>query len=192
MCPPESPTLGLSHLQFEAMLATGRDSANPNDFAVAMFGLLGLRIFEATGSDVSDLHEVHGHRVLRVHGTGDKVVLVPLPPAVGRASSWVVGDRVTAERETDAVTRMELMAGHDERRLLRSAVVRGDGAAVAARLRSRPWPGQALQLIGDANYSENSSSTRPSATSHSAQPAHPTESTGRPNPRDLVPPSLMS
>lgn len=65
--------MGLSHLQFEAMLATGRDSANPNDFAVAMLGLLGLRIFEATGSDVSDLHEVHGHRVLRVHGTGDKV-----------------------------------------------------------------------------------------------------------------------
>ena len=46
--PPESPTLGLSHLQFEAMLTAGRDSANPNDFAlVAMLGLLGLRIFEA-------------------------------------------------------------------------------------------------------------------------------------------------
>jgi site-specific recombinase XerD len=42
--PPESPTLGLNHLQFEAMLAAGRDSANPNDFAlVAMLGLLGLR-----------------------------------------------------------------------------------------------------------------------------------------------------
>ena len=40
--PPESPTLGLSHLQFEAMLAAARDSANRNDFAlVAMLGLLG-------------------------------------------------------------------------------------------------------------------------------------------------------
>ena len=39
--PNESPTLGLSHLQFEAMLAVSRDSASRNDFAlVAMLGLL--------------------------------------------------------------------------------------------------------------------------------------------------------
>ena len=84
--PPESPTLGLSHLQFEAMLTAGRESANPNDFAlVAMLGLLGLRIFEACGANIEALSEVHGHRVLRVHGKGDKVALVPLPPAVSRA-----------------------------------------------------------------------------------------------------------
>ncbi len=54
--PPESPTLGLTHLQFEAMLATARLSSNLNDFAlVTMLGLLGLRIFEATGLDISDL-----------------------------------------------------------------------------------------------------------------------------------------
>ena len=34
--PPESPTLGLNHLQFEAMLSAGRDSANPNDFALVV------------------------------------------------------------------------------------------------------------------------------------------------------------
>ena len=46
--PPESPTLGLTHLQFEAMLTAAWLSKNPNDFAlVAMLGLLGLRIFEA-------------------------------------------------------------------------------------------------------------------------------------------------
>jgi integrase/recombinase XerD len=50
-----------------------------------MLGLLGLRIFEATSADVGDLGEEHGHRVLRVCGKGTKVVLVPLPPAVGRA-----------------------------------------------------------------------------------------------------------
>ncbi|MCW2882520.1 MAG: Site-specific recombinase XerD [Sphaerisporangium sp.] len=84
--PPESPTLGLSHLQFEALLSAARQSANPNDFAlVAMLGLLGLRIFEATGADIHDLGEEHGHRVLRVVGKGTRVVLVPLPPAVGRA-----------------------------------------------------------------------------------------------------------
>ena len=94
--PPESPTLGLSHLQFEAMLAASRDSTNVNDFAlVALLGLLGLRIFEATASSIDDLGEVHGHRVLRVHGKGDKIVLVPLPPAVGRAVDRAIADRAT-------------------------------------------------------------------------------------------------
>jgi integrase/recombinase XerD len=61
--PPESPTLGLSHLQFEAILATARTSGNPFDFAlVAMLGLLGLRIFEASRSEIEDFGEEHGHR----------------------------------------------------------------------------------------------------------------------------------
>jgi integrase/recombinase XerD len=63
----------------------------PCDFArVAM---LGLRIFEATGTDVADLGEEHGHRVLRVCGKGSKVVLVPLPPTVGRAIDRAIGAR---------------------------------------------------------------------------------------------------
>jgi integrase/recombinase XerD len=76
--PAESPTLGFTHLQFEALLTAARESANPCDFAlVAMLGLLGLRIFG----------------VLRVCGKGTKIVLVPLPPAVGRAIDRAIGDR---------------------------------------------------------------------------------------------------
>jgi integrase/recombinase XerD len=94
--PPESPTLGFTHLQFEAMLTASRESPNPYDFAlVAMLGLLGLRIFEATGADIGDLGEEHGHRVLRVCGKGSKVVLVPLPPAVGRAIDRAIGIRTS-------------------------------------------------------------------------------------------------
>jgi integrase/recombinase XerD len=94
--PPESPTLGLSHLQLEAMLSTSRDSANPCDFAlVRLLGLLGLRIFEACALDIADLGEEHGHRVLRVVGKGHKIVLVPLAPAVGRAVDRAIGDRVS-------------------------------------------------------------------------------------------------
>ena len=93
--PAESPTLGLSHLQFEAMIVAARTSINPFDFAlVAMLGLLGLRIFEACALSIDDLGEEHGHRVLRVCGKGGKVVLVPLPPAVGRAIDRAVADRV--------------------------------------------------------------------------------------------------
>lgn len=76
--PPESPTLGLFHLQFEALLSAARASSNANDFAlVAMLGLLGLQIFEATGADIDDLGEEHGHRVLRVVGKGTRIVLIP-------------------------------------------------------------------------------------------------------------------
>lgn len=84
--PAESPTLGLGHLQFEALITAARLSANPNGFAlIAMLGLLGLRSFEACGASIEHLREEHGHRVLRVRGKGGKIVLVPLPPAVSRA-----------------------------------------------------------------------------------------------------------
>jgi site-specific recombinase XerD len=93
--PPESPTLGLTHLKFEALRTAARTSANPNDFAlVCVLGLLGLRVFEATGISVNDLGEEHGHRVVRVDGKGGKVVLVPVPPAVSRAVDRAAGDRV--------------------------------------------------------------------------------------------------
>jgi integrase/recombinase XerD len=94
--PPESPTLGFTHLEFEALLTAGRQSPNPCDFAlVAMLGLLGLRIFEATAANITDLGEEHGHRVLRVCGKGTKVVLIPLPPAVGRAIDRAIGIRMS-------------------------------------------------------------------------------------------------
>ena len=58
-----------------------------------MLGLLGLRIFEATGADITNLGEEHGHRVLRVCGKDSKVVLVPLPSAVSRAIDRAAGTR---------------------------------------------------------------------------------------------------
>jgi site-specific recombinase XerC len=58
--------------RLEAILTVGRKSSNVNDFALmTMLGLLGLRIFEATGVNIEALEEVHGHRVLRVLGKGE-------------------------------------------------------------------------------------------------------------------------
>jgi integrase/recombinase XerD len=54
--PAESPALGCTHLQFEALLTAAQESANPCDLAlVAMLGLRGLRIFEATADRLTYL-----------------------------------------------------------------------------------------------------------------------------------------
>jgi integrase/recombinase XerD len=58
-----------------------------------MPGLLGLRIFEATGAGIAGLGEEHGHRVLSVGGKGTKAARVPLPPAAGRAIDRAAGAR---------------------------------------------------------------------------------------------------
>ena len=92
--PAESPALGYTHLQFEALLTAARQSPNPYDFAlVAMFGCWACGSSKATSADIADLGEEHSHRVLRVCGMGTKVVLVPLPPAVGRAIDRAIGSR---------------------------------------------------------------------------------------------------
>jgi site-specific recombinase XerD len=122
----ESPTLGFTHLQFEALLTAARESPNPYDFAlVSILGLLGLRIFEATSADIADLGEEHGHRVLRVCGKGTKVVLVPLPPAVGRAIDRAVGLRDRGPILLNTRGRMDRHAAI--RRLRHLAATPGDG-----------------------------------------------------------------
>ena len=114
--PLESATLGLSHLQFEAIHTAGRDSTNSNDFAlVAMLGLLGLRVFEATGSNVQALGEARGHRVLTVQGKGDKTALIPLPPAVGRAIDQAIVGRTAGP----------ILLNRYDRRIDRHAATRG-------------------------------------------------------------------
>jgi len=107
--PAESPTLGFTHLQFEALLTAARESPNPSDFAlVAMLGLLGLRIFEATGADIADLGEEHGHRrsaaMLEVVAPDDSEVgLEGARPAAEsaftRRAATLLANRVTALRE---------------------------------------------------------------------------------------------
>jgi integrase/recombinase XerD len=126
--PAESPTLGFTHLQFEALLTAARESQDPCDFALV--ALLGLRIFEATSADITDLGEEHGHRVLRVCGKGTKVVLIPLPPAVARAIDQATGTRTGGPILLNSRgTRMDRHAA--TRRLRRLAATAGIRAARA-------------------------------------------------------------
>jgi integrase/recombinase XerD len=86
--------LRYAHLQSGALLTAARRSADLCGFAlVAMLGLPGLQIFEATSASITDPGEEHGHRVLRVFGKGTKVVLVPLLPVVGRPIDRAIGAR---------------------------------------------------------------------------------------------------
>jgi hypothetical protein len=57
--------LGLTHLQFEAMLPAA--GSRPPTTTPPWSRCSGLRVFEATGADLEHLGEVHGHRGLRVH-----------------------------------------------------------------------------------------------------------------------------
>src|SRR5260370_35716909 len=84
--PAKSPAPGFTQLHFEALRTAARQSSNRCDLAlVAMPGLPGPRIFEATAAGIADLGEEHGHRVLRVCGKGSTAGLIPRPPAAGPA-----------------------------------------------------------------------------------------------------------
>jgi integrase len=61
--PPESPTLGFTQLQSEALLTAARSSKDPCAFALV--AMLGLRIFEATAADITDLGTASGPRCSR-------------------------------------------------------------------------------------------------------------------------------
>jgi hypothetical protein len=50
--PPESPTLGLGHLQFEALITAARLSDNPNDFALVPYFAHGVEWPVAMASGV--------------------------------------------------------------------------------------------------------------------------------------------
>jgi integrase/recombinase XerD len=161
--PAESPTLGFTHLQFEALLTAARESPNPSDFAlVTMLGLLGLRIFEATGADIADLGEEHGHRVLRVCGKGSKVVQVPLPPAVSRAI-----DRAAGLRDGGPI----LLNGRSTRMDRHAATRRLRHLADTAGLRAKVHPHmlrhtfvttmQGRGVASDATFREKREDTRP-------------------------------
>ena len=93
--PAESPTLGLAHLQLEELLTAARLSANRFDFAlVCLLGLLACASSKPPAWTSPTSARNTATRVLRVLGKGGKSVLVPLPPAVGRAVDQAIGERI--------------------------------------------------------------------------------------------------
>lgn len=89
----ESHTVGLDRNELGALLVAAA-LAGPREHAlVSLLGLNGLRISEALGVDIDDLHVERGHRTLTVVRKGGKIVTMPLAPRVARALDLAIGDR---------------------------------------------------------------------------------------------------
>ncbi|MDQ1643046.1 MAG: integrase/recombinase XerD [Actinomycetota bacterium] len=85
----------LHPLEFAALLAAARTSG-PNDHAlVCLLGMLGLRVSEACGTDITDLRYEAGYELLHVLGKGAKPADIPLPIPVLRAVREAVDGRTT-------------------------------------------------------------------------------------------------
>jgi site-specific recombinase XerD len=120
----ESPTLGLNKAEAEAFLAAARTSSAA-DYALACLLLLnGLRVSEALGLDVADLHPEGEHYVAEVVGKGGKVrkaalgrrALAAVTAATeGREAGAVLldpaGDRMNRHQATRVVRRLARAAG---------------------------------------------------------------------------------
>ncbi|MGB6453099.1 MAG: hypothetical protein WBH47_01295, partial [Streptosporangiaceae bacterium] len=60
---------------------------------ISLLALNGLRVSEATGSDVEALGLEGGHRTLVITRKGGKVVTIPLAPRTARAIDLAIGER---------------------------------------------------------------------------------------------------
>ena len=91
--PTESRTLGLTYLEFVSFLHAAAGIGPDAHGLATLLGMLGLRVSEACGVDISDFGEERGHRVVRVLGKGSKPATIPLPVPVARALDAARGDR---------------------------------------------------------------------------------------------------
>ena len=60
---------------------------------ISLLALNGLRVSEATGTDIEALGIERGHRTLVIIRKGGKVVTIPLAPRTARAIDLAIGER---------------------------------------------------------------------------------------------------
>jgi site-specific recombinase XerD len=75
----------LHPLEYAALLTAARHDGPQSHALVALLGMLGLRISEACGADITDLTYQSGYELLNVMGKGSKPAQIPLPVPVLRA-----------------------------------------------------------------------------------------------------------
>lgn len=90
----ETKTLGLDRVELGAVIAAARASTPSDAALITMMGLLGLRVSEACGVQIQDIHGLErGHRTLVLVGKGRKPATIPLPIPVAQVLDAAAGER---------------------------------------------------------------------------------------------------
>jgi site-specific recombinase XerD len=89
----ESHATGLDRNEVGALLVAAGLAGARDHALISVLALNGLRVSEAIGADIEALGLERGHRTLRIHRKGGKVVTVPLAPRTARAIDLAVGAR---------------------------------------------------------------------------------------------------
>jgi integrase/recombinase XerD len=89
----ESHATGLDRNELGALLVAAGLGPPAEHALISLLALNGLRISEATGTDIEALGVERGHCTLVITRKGGKVVTVPLAPRTARAIDLAIGER---------------------------------------------------------------------------------------------------
>ncbi|HEY9312983.1 tyrosine-type recombinase/integrase [Williamsia sp.] len=86
--------VALTREETQRLVRAAYDSSPTDHALIVLMAYLGLRVSEACELDIADcLHVAKAHRCLRFVGKGDKLALIPQPPAVMRAIDAAIAGR---------------------------------------------------------------------------------------------------
>jgi integrase/recombinase XerD len=89
----ESHAAGLDRNDLGALLVAAGPGAPGEHALISLLALNGLRVSEATGTNIEALGIERGHRTLVITRKGGKVVTIPLAPRTARAIDLAIGER---------------------------------------------------------------------------------------------------
>ena len=90
----ESHAVALDRNELGALLLVAAGLGPPGEHAlISLLALNGLRVSEATGTEIEHLGLERGHRTLTITRKGGKVVTIPLAPRTARAIDLVISER---------------------------------------------------------------------------------------------------
>ena len=90
----ESHAVGLDRNELGALLVAAGLGPPLEHALISLLALNGLRVSEATGTDIEHLGLERGHRTLTITRKGGKVVTIPLAPRTARAIDLAIGERI--------------------------------------------------------------------------------------------------
>jgi integrase/recombinase XerD len=89
----ESHAAGLDRNEVGALLVAAGLGTAAEHALISLLALNGLRVSEATGSDIEALGTERGHRTLAIARKGGKKAVIPLAPRTARAIVLAIGER---------------------------------------------------------------------------------------------------